>query len=478
MKLNFLVIKKGFVAFKPVRINNQSNMKKALIITLSLSVITGFAQSQTKSFSLKEAQDYAQQNSYAVKDKNLAFEKAKKQILETAAIGLPQVSFNADYTYNSQLAATPLPDGFASGEDSLGNPNLDGNPDLVVFGVEHQTTASVSVNQLLFDASYFVALKATTVVKDIANLNIEKAKIDIAKEVAKSYFLVAVAEENERVMGENAQIIRKNLFEVREYYKNGLLEEQDVDQLEIILLNVESSLRNAKRAKTFSLKLLQFQMGLPINDPIELKDNLDVLLNGNNTESELLGTKFQLLDHIDYRLMETQRVAAELQIDNQKNTFYPKISAFLRHTESNFGNDQFNAFQFDRTWVPGTAMGLSLRWNVFQGSGRIARIQQAKIDLRRVDIAMQTTSSSLQLDYEKNKSDFEFALDNYLTQIRSLELTKKVRDKIRIKYKEGISSSLDLSQAETQYSQAQGAYFQAALNFLNAKQELSKSLGK
>lgn len=446
-------------------------MKKALILVLSFSTITGFAQNQSKyTFTLKEAQEYAKKNAYTVVDKELEYEKSKKQILETAAIGLPQVSFSADYTYNSQLAATPLPDGFATGGV------LDGQPDLVTFGVEHQTTATLNVNQLIFDASYIVALRATRVVKDITSLNTEKAKIDIDSEIAKTYYLVAVSKENQKVTKESVETIRKNLFEVQEYYKNGLLEEQDADQIEILLLTQENALRNLDRAVKIAENLLKFQMGMPISEQVSFTDNLDMILESSNTESDLLQEKFDKNNHIDYRIIEAQRLGAKLQLQNQRNTFYPNLSGFLRHTESNFGNDQFNAFQFDRYWVPGTALGLSLKWNLFQGMGRTARIQQARIDLDRVDVAIKTTNSNLELQYDQNKSNFEFALDNYNTQKRNMELSQRIRDKTRIKYREGISTSLDLTQTENQYSQAQGAFFQAVLDLLNAKEELAKHL--
>ena len=445
-------------------------MKKVLILVLSFGTISSFAQNQPSSFSLKEAQSFAETNSFSVRDKQLGFEKAKKQILETAAIGLPQVSFNADYTYNSQLAKTPLPDGF------IGAP--DGEPDLVAFGVEHQTSATFNVNQLIFDASYIVALRATTVVKDIANLNTEKAKIDIRTEIATTYFLVAVTKQNIAIVEENVKTLKKSLFEVQQFFKNGLLEEQDADQVEILLLQQEGSLESLQRSLTLAEKVLKFQMGIDIEREIIFTETVETLMASNSSESELLSQKFERTNHIDFKIMEANRLGSKLQLQNQWNTLYPSLSGFFRHTESNFGNDQFNAFQFDRAWIPGTAVGINLRWNIFQGSGRIARIQLAKIDLERVDVAMEASNTNLDIKYITDKSNFENALSNFNTQKRNLALSSKIRDRTRIKFKEGIASSLDLTQAENQQTQAQSTYFQAVLNLLNSKEQLAKTLGK
>tara|TARA_R110002072_G_scaffold166964_4_gene320350 strand:- start:401 stop:1738 length:1338 start_codon:yes stop_codon:yes gene_type:complete len=444
-------------------------MKKVLLLVLPFITFSSFAQNSPQAFSLKAAQDYAELNSFSVQDKKLGYEKAKKQILETAAIGLPQLSVNADYTYNSQLAQTPLPDGFIG--------PADGEPDLVAFGVEHQTTAAFSLNQLIFDASYLVALKATTVVKDIANLNTEKAKIDIRSEIANTYFLVAVTKENVRLTEENVKTLKKNLFEVQEYFKNGLLEEQDADQVEILLLQQEGSLESLQRSLILAEKILKFQMGISSDADVNFTETIETLMSSNQSDSQLLSEKFDRNSHIDYKIMEAQRLGSKLQLQNQWNTIYPSLSGFLRHTESNFGNDNFNAFQFDQPWIPGTALGLSLRWNVFQGSGRIARIQMAKVDLERVDLALDANNTNLDIQYETDKSNFENALSNFNTQKRNLALSTKIRDRTRIKFKEGIASSLDLTQAENQQTQAQGAYFQAVLNLLNSKVQLAKTLG-
>lgn len=446
-------------------------MKKALILVLSTSTLISIAQNSSQSFSLQEAQDYALKNSYFVQDKQLEYEKSKKIILETAAIGLPQVTFSADYTYNSQLAATPLPDGFASAEP-------DGKPDLVTFGVEHQTNATLNVSQLIFDASYIVALRATQVVKDLSSLNTDKEKIDVKMAVAKTYYYAIVAEESEKVAQENVTTLKKNLFETRQLYKNGFLEEQDVDQLEWLLINQESILTNSKRQTDLTKKVLKFQMGMPLETEIVMEDDLDKIMGDNEAEKALLTESFNLENHIDFQIIETQRKAASLQLNNQRNTFYPSLGGFIRHTESNFGNDGFNAFNFNTFWVPGTSLGLSLQWNLFTGMGRTARIQQARIDLDRVDLGIDLTKMSLQLEYTQNKSDYEYAFDVYNTQRRNVELSKRIRDRTRIKYKEGLSSSLDLTQVENQYLQSQSNYLTSIINLLSRKEDLKKILSK
>lgn len=443
-------------------------MKRTLGLLAFIVSLVANGQQATQSFSLKEAQAYALKNSYDVQDKKLLREQAQKVILETVSAWLPQITATADYTYNAQIPLTPVPDGF------IGPP--DGQPDLVAFGVEHQTNASLSYNQLIFDASLFVAIQATKVYKEIKDLDIEKSEIDVEANVANRYAFVLVSEESELVAAENVKSLQDNLSEVRELYKNGFREEQDVDQIELLLSKQTAVLNNSRRTTEFSYRALKFAMGMPYDQELKLTDEIESLLMDEETERALLSSKLALDSHIDLRIVRANVRAAKLQLKNQRNTFYPSLSGFVRHTESNFGNDGFNAFDFNTFWVPGTALGLSLKWNLFQGMGRTARIQQARIDFQRAELGETTTKNNLELNYLQAKSNFANAYETYTTNKKNLELSKKIKNKTQIKFKEGISSSFDLTQSEEQYLQSQFNYLQSIIGVIQSKEDFRKIL--
>jgi len=81
------------------------------------------------------------------------------------------------------------------------------------------------------------------------------------------------------------------------------------------------------------------------------------------------------------------------------------------------------------------------------------------------------------LNYTQARSDFLFALENYRNSLKNRRLTEKIRDRTRIKFVEGITSSLDLSQAETQYIRSQQDYLEALQGLINAKENLEQALG-
>ena len=82
------------------------------------------------------------------------------------------------------------------------------------------------------------------------------------------------------------------------------------------------------------------------------------------------------------------------------------------------------------------------------------------------------------MEARKAKSDHAFAIDNHKTAKSNLALAQKINDKTRIKYQEGVASSMELSQSDEQYQRKQGDYINALYQLLNSKSNLDKALSK
>lgn len=418
-------------------------------------------------FSLKEAQQYAITHSFSTQDKEIEFEKAKKSINETRAIGLPQVSAGLDFTYNAKIAKQPIP------ADAFGGP--EGEYTYVAFGQKFSNIGSLNLNQLLFDGSYFVALQATKVVKEGARFDVQRSEIEIKRDVAQAYYGVLVTEETIEIIKENLKSLRKNFEETRALYDNGFVEEQDVDQLELLVSGLNNTLDRTERQYILAKMLLNFNMGRYIETDIELTDKTEDLMVSQDVVQE---SAFKLDANVNFKYVQALERGAILSVKNEKWKYVPTVSGFVRHGQSTFTDDIDQTFDFNHYWIPNTAIGASLKWDLFTGLRRNATTQKAKLDLEKATLARMQTANQLTMQYEQAKSDYEYAFDNYNTTKRNVELSKRIRDKTRIKYQEGISSSLDLTQVENQYFEVQQNYLQALQQLLNAKENLDAAIGQ
>ena len=268
----------------------------------------------------------------------------------------------------------------------------------------------------------------------------------------------------------------KTLFDTQETFKNGLIEEENVEQLQITLSSIESNLNNTKRLLDIANKMLKFTLGIDINDNLTLTDKLDNL-SVSNLDVAFSQNGFVVADNINYQMAVNFREQRTLELKLQRSKALPSLSANV-----NFGynayNDQFAFFQKDQKWLNYSNLGMNLNVPIFSSFGRHAKTQQAKIALEQAKTQLTQTEQQLKLEYEKAKSEYEFSIEEYATSKTNLNLADRIEKKQQIKFKEGLSSSFDFSEAQRQLYTAQQNYLQSMVNIINKKTALEKIINK
>jgi outer membrane protein TolC len=125
-------------------------------------------------------------------------------------------------------------------------------------------------------------------------------------------------------------------------------------------------------------------------------------------------------------------------------------------------------------WNNFSNVGVGLNVPVFSSLGRSSRTQQAKIALEQAKTSVTETEQKLKLQFAKAKSDYEFSIEQLATSKSNLNLAERIESKNQIKFKEGLASSFDLTEAQRQLYSAQQSYLQAMLDVINKKATLEK----
>ena len=107
---------------------------------------------------------------------------------------------------------------------------------------------------------------------------------------------------------------------------------------------------------------------------------------------------------------------------------------------------------------------------------RGARTQQARIALDQAETQLEETKQNIQLEYASALNTYQFQLENYQNSKKNLQLAERIEQKNQIKFTEGLASSFELRQAQTQLYTAQQQYIQSMLDIINAKTELETVL--
>ena len=442
-------------------------MKYRLILIFSLLIsLAGFSQENPQSFTLQEAIDYALQNNRTVKNASLDIEAAKQQKWETTATGLPQVSAEIGYQNWLKQQVSLIPAEFFGGNS--------GEFAEVVFSTKQSITATATLTQKIFDGSYLVGLQSAKVFLEISKNAKIKTDLEVRKSVINAYGNVLLAEESVAIIEKNKAILEKNLSDLSKIYENGLEEEESVEQLQITLHGVNSSLKNTIRLKTLAYQMLNITLGLDVYSSTVLTDNLESL-SLKNMSLELIDSNLDLNNSIDYQIAENDKRAKELLLKLEKSKALPTINTFINGGYSGFG-DEFKFTSKEQKWFGSSLLGVNLNIPIFSSLGRSAATQRAKINLEKAKDDLIETEQKLQLQTAAAKSDYQFAIEDYDNKKKNLNLAERIEQKNETKFFEGIASSFDLRQAQTQLYTAQQEFLQAMLDVINKKAELETIL--
>lgn len=442
-------------------------MKKLILLFVLGTVLFPLRAQETYTFTLDEAIAFALKNNYTVKTAALDIDAAEEQKWEATSYGLPQVDAAIDYQNWLKQAVTFIPAEIVGGEP--------GEFETVIFGAKQNMNATVTMNQLIFDGSYLVGLQSAKTFLKISNLAKEKTDQTIREAVINAYGNVLVAEETLDILYKNKDVLEKNLSDTRALLETGFAEEQDFQQQQITLSNINNEINRSSRLRTIALQAFNLTLGIPIETPVELIENLEGLAL-QSTDLNMLYEPFDLENHVDFRIADNQVLSDELLVKFEKSKNIPSINAFINYSQF-ANNNNFVFFErYDGNWFDSSLLGVSMNIPIFSSFQRKARTQQAKINLAQSEIKRNEISENLKLQVSTAKNKYQFALDQFQTSKENLALAESIADKEQIKFFEGLSTSIDLTNTQNQLFGTQQDYIQSILEIIQSKVELENAL--
>ena len=444
-------------------------MKKLVFLFTLLVAITRVGYGQ-RALSLQECIDFARENNPNLKSARSAIDAAEARVGEYIATGLPQLNASANLTDNYVIPTSFLPafivDPSAGPDEFVG----------VQFGTKYTGNASINLDQMIFNGSYFVGLKASKTYTELAKRDFIKTETDVVEAIKKAYYSVLVNKERADLVVKNFQRLDSLLKQTRIQYENGFVEKIDVNCIKVQYNNIANTRKNAAIGLAMSYNLLKFQMGLPIDERIELTDNLESIKTVVLDESFKEG--FQYSNRIEYSTLEVNKALVELDIKNTRSQYLPSIDLFGNYGAS-YGTSTFNSLiQFGPNWRSLGSVGLRANVPIFDGMRKSKVIQQKKSQLNQIENSLALTKSQIDLEQEQASLNFESYVQTLRTQRENMDLSKEVYDVAVIKYQQGVGSNLEVIDADAAYKEAQTNYFAALYDALIASVELEKSYGK
>ena len=435
-----------------------------LFFCLSWAIPTKAQQKDTiATFTLNQAISYAQKHQSSILNAQIDEQIAKNTVKQTIGIGLPQLSGNASFQDFIKIPTSLLPG------EVFGQP---GTQIPVQFGVKYNSVIGLELNQLVFDGTYLVGLKAARTYKELSTKNTKRTRIETAVAVSKAYYSVLVSNEQLSLLDANLDRLKKSLNDTEQLFKNGFVEKIDVDRLRVLNNNLITERENVIRLLALNKDLLKFQMGMTIGSELTLIDQISTVSVYDNVVLAKDTTAYR--KRIEYSLLETQKALNNLDVKRYKSTFLPSLSAF-GSTSNNFQSNSFSGLYDNR--FPTTVVGLRLSVPIISGGQKTYQLRNAKLAVLKTENDLNNLQNTINLDIKQAQTTYKNGQQSLENQRRNMDLAKEVLRVTKIKYEQGVGSSIEVTTAETSLKEAQNNYISALYDMLINKVNLDKALG-
>lgn len=432
---------------------------------------------------LEDCLEYAYQNNENLKNAALEQSIAKADVGVTKAQGLPQIDGTISYTNNFAIQRQFLPDfispsvyGVLLQEGLLPEGSQIPDPGIfpAAFGVPHSGNAGITASQMIFDGSYFVGLNAARTYADLMQKEFNQSKVNTTEQVTKAYYTVLVNEERQKLINSNFNRLDTLLNETRIMFENGFAEKIDVDRIRVQFNNAKTERDKINRLAEVSYLLLKFQMGMPIEQEIQLADRIsDIDMDLEISEE----ADFTYTDRIDYAILQVNRDLVNLDMRNNRVQYLPSLTA-NGSIGYNTGVSEFGEItNFSDRWFQYGFFGASLNIPIFDGLRKYNSIQKNKLQLQQLENQTRQLENNIDLEIVQARVNLQNNIETLAVQQENLELARNVFDVAKIKYQEGVGSNLEVITAEDELQTAETNYFSALYDALIAKVDLEKALG-
>ncbi len=420
---------------------------------------------QTYNYTVADCIAYAIQHQDSVLNAGLDVKSAGYRVKEISGQAYPQISGSASFIDYVKLPTTLLPGEFVG---------MPGTLIPVKFGVKYQSSLALAGTQTIFDGSVFIGIKAAKTYKELYERNYTRSRIDVTVNVTKAYYQVLVSNEQIKLLDANINQLKAQLDQTVKQNKQGFVEKIDVDRLRVQYNDLVTMRENTLRLLVLNYQLLKFQMGMPIETSLTLKDKLnDIQLDGNSAAMAASDTTIYH-NRIEYSLVETQLKLNQFALLRSKAQYLPTLSAngsiVSSYQNNSFGNLYAGNF-------PSSFVGLTLNVPIFSGGQRLNQVRQSNITVQKTQNDLANLRNALSLQASQAQIVYINGLKTLENQKQSQTLANEVLHVAKVKYQQGVGSSIEVTQAETALEDADNKYIQGLYDALVSKVDLDRATG-
>jgi outer membrane protein len=435
---------------------------RPVIVLLLITVATIFTSSllaqQRNDSSLQQATllnciRFAIANNPDIQNAKLNEEITETDINIRLADWYPQVNFNYNLQHNFQLPTA----------------NFNGN--LISTGTKNTSGIQFGATQNIFNRDVMLASRTAKDVRQLSGQNTREQNINLAVQVSKLFYDIILTTQQLKVTQEDINRIELSLKDAYYQYQSGIADKTDYKRATISLNNAKAQKKSGDESLKAKYAYLKELLGYP------LYKDIDLVYDTAQMEQEIFLDTLQNVDfnnRIEIQQLETQKKLQQYNLQYYKWSFLPNVSAFANYNV-NFLNNKFSKI-YSQSY-PNSYVGVLLSLPILQGGKRLQQIKQAQLQIKQVDNSILSFQNTVNTQYQQALATYKSNLYDYYSLKENLALANEVYDIIRLQYRSGIKTYLEVINAETDLRTAQINYYNALYHVLSSKIDVAQATG-
>lgn len=433
-------------------------------LVLALTVSGLFPVQAQRTLSLQEALTLASASNPEIRASQLETDKAHQQRVIARSLFLPTVNASALASHYFDL-----PPFFGFGQTGE-----DGKVPYGRFGGKDQLSGLLSAVQPLYNPQAFPSLQRSRLQEQDSRVALQGKQVEILSSIQQTYLKILVLNERIKLQKESISRNQRVLQDSKSLFLQGKGLRVDTLRAYTAVKNLEPDLARLSYAVQTTKLQLKAQIGVDSLEDLILTDSLVVPNPGPLPAEEDVYAEAKNNNPYYQSLVLQEQISAQ-QVRITSGVRKPTLSAVAQYQVQT----QTNRFDYGNAYYPSSSfVGLQLSVPLFTGLGNQARVKQAAASRDQSALALQNAYKQLRAQVHEALSGSHEAmlrLDNTAVVKQTAELSYTI---VQYRYKKGIASRLELTDAELALSTAQSNYLEAVYDYLSARIVLNRLMGK
>ena len=347
---------------------------------------------------------------------------------------------------------------------------------IVKMGQDKANTVAgtLNISLPLFAPSVYRAMSMTKTDIELAVEKSRASKLDLVNQVSKAYYQLMLAQDSYNVLLGSYKLAEDNFNIVNAKYEQGAVSEYDKISAEVQMRSIKPNVISAANGVTLAKLQLKVLMGITADVELKTEDSLtnyETAVFANQLKDEEVG----LENNTTMKQLDLNMKMLEKSLKVAKSSFIPTLSMSFSYNYQSLYNPNINFFEYN--WSNSSSLMFNLSIPLYKASN-FTKVKSARIQMRQLDWNRIDTERKLNMEIVSYRNNMAASSEQVVSNKENVMQAEKAVLIAGKRYDVGKGTVLELNSSQVSLTQAQLTYNQSIYDYLIAKADLDKVLGK